>query len=167
MVGTVKIKTYSFNFPAKCSIASSPTFNPNSFLTKQQRTRHSTHPRQTAFLSMESKKEKLQEVPRELPAMFRPPVNRAMKTLDRSFFRKTVPLAAAKIFEKSQISSVRQALGKNHDLLALPRLNVIREFKEQDGAIRKGLLLREDIKVDGRWQSSFCDRHRPQLTMEI
>ncbi|KAJ5475579.1 tRNA (guanine(37)-N1)-methyltransferase [Penicillium diatomitis] len=82
--------------------------------------------------------------------MFRPPVNRAMKSLDRSFFRKTVPLAAAKIFEKSQISNVRQALGKSHDLLVLPRLNVIRELKDQDGAVRKGLLLREDIKVDDK-----------------
>jgi tRNA (guanine37-N1)-methyltransferase len=102
-----------------------------------------------ALLSMESSREKFQQVPRELPAMFRPPVNRAMKTLDRSFFRKTVPIAAAKIFEKSQISNVRQALGKNKDLLVLPRLNVVRDFKEQDGAIRKGLLLREDVKADG------------------
>lgn len=98
---------------------------------------------------MESGREKFQPVPRELPAMFRPPVNRAMKTLDRSFFRKTVPIAAAKIFEKSQISSVRQALGKNRDLLVLPRLNVVRDFKEQDRAVRKGLLLREDVKPDG------------------
>lgn len=98
---------------------------------------------------MESQREHFQPVPRELPTMFRPPVNRAMKTLDRSFFRKTVPIAAAKIFEKSQISNVRQELGKNKDLLVLPRLNVVRDFKEQDGVIRKGLLLREDIKANG------------------
>ncbi|KAJ5153405.1 tRNA (guanine(37)-N1)-methyltransferase [Penicillium canariense] len=99
---------------------------------------------------MESSSERLQQVPRELPAMFRPPVNRAMRTLDRSFFRKTVPIAAAKIFEISQVSKIRQELGKSRDLLALPRLNTVRDFKEQDGVTHKGLLLREDVKHDDK-----------------
>ena len=30
--------------------------------------------------------------------MFAPPVNRAMKVLDRAFFKRTVPTSAARIF---------------------------------------------------------------------
>lgn len=98
--------------------------------------------------SMESNSDVRQQSPREIPAMFRPPVNRAMRTLDRSFFRKTVPVSAAKIFQNSEISRVRKALGANKDLLVLPRLNVVRELKEQDG-VKKALLLREGVKHDG------------------
>lgn len=89
-------------------------------------------------------------VPRELPDMFRPPVNRAMRTLDRSFFRKTVPLTSARIFQNSEISRVRKELSNTKDLLALPRLSSVQEIKEQDGSVRKALLLRETIKHDGR-----------------
>lgn len=109
---------------------------------------------------MESNSDVRQQAPREIPAMFRPPVNRAMRTLDRSFFRKTVPVSAAKIFQNSEISGVRKALGSNKDLLVLPRLNVVRELKEQDG-VKKALLLREGVKHDGglfAWVSKWdCD----------
>ncbi|KAI9927806.1 hypothetical protein ASPWEDRAFT_52354 [Aspergillus wentii DTO 134E9] len=84
----------------------------------------------------------------DLPAMFRPPVNRAMRVLDRSFFRKTVPLSAATVFKNSDISKVRGELTKSRDLLALPRLNCIRELKGADEVVRKALLLREDVKHD-------------------
>jgi hypothetical protein len=89
------------------------------------------------------------QVPRELPAMFRPPVNRAMRTLDRSFFRKTVPLTSARIFQNSEISRVRKELSNTKDLLALPRLSSVQEITEQDGSVRKALLLRETVKHDG------------------
>lgn len=85
---------------------------------------------------------------RELNAMFRPPVNRAMRTLDRSFFRKTVPLAAAKVFKDKDISAVRATLSKSHDLLVVPRLSNVRQITDQDGVFR-ALLLREDLKADG------------------
>lgn len=91
------------------------------------------------------------QVPRELPAMFRPPVNRAMRTLDRSFFRKTVPLTSARIFQNSEISRVRKELAKTKDLLVLPRLSSVQEIPDQDGTVRKALLLRETVKHDGRF----------------
>lgn len=97
---------------------------------------------------MESNSDVRQQAPRELPEMFRPPVNRAMRTLDRSFFRKTVPVSAAKIFQNSEISRVRKALANKKELLVLPRLNVVRELQDQDG-VKKALLLREDMKHDG------------------
>lgn len=102
-----------------------------------------------------------------LPAIFRPPVNRAMRVLDRSFFRKTIPLSAATVFENSNISRVRSELAKSHDLLTLPRLNIIRpapasapapagqtaEGKKSNDPTRKCLILREGIKHDG-WCST-------------
>lgn len=98
---------------------------------------------------MEPTSDARQNAPRELPAMFRPPVNRAMRTLDRSFFRKTVPVSAAKVFQNSEISRVRKELSGSRELLVLPRLNVVREIKDQDGAVKKALLLREDLRHDG------------------
>ncbi|KAL4918817.1 hypothetical protein BDW62DRAFT_210213 [Aspergillus aurantiobrunneus] len=83
----------------------------------------------------------------DLPEMFRPPVNRAMRVLDRSFFKRTVPISAATIFKPSDISSVRSKLMKSRDALALPRLGGIRDI-EKDNVVRKCLLLRETIKHD-------------------
>ncbi|KAL5042644.1 hypothetical protein BDW71DRAFT_200404 [Aspergillus fruticulosus] len=85
--------------------------------------------------------------PSDLPEMFRPPVNRAMRVLDRSFFKKTVPLSAATIFKNSDISTVRRALEQSKDILALPRLNTIQDIKKDD-AVKKCLLLKETIKHD-------------------
>ncbi|KAL9623151.1 MAG: hypothetical protein Q9160_002466 [Pyrenula sp. 1 TL-2023] len=50
--------------------------------------------------------------------MFKPPVNRSMQTLDRAFFRKTIPLSAAKIYDNRNISKIRNQLWKSHDLIS-------------------------------------------------
>lgn len=92
-----------------------------------------------------------QATPNETSAMFRPPVNRAMRTLDRSFFRRSVPLSVARVFKTSDISNVRKDLIKSRDILLLPRISPIREVKDQDGKVWKAMLLREDLKVDGRF----------------
>lgn len=102
----------------------------------------------------------------DTPAMFRPPVNRAMRVLDRSFFRKTVPLSAAAVFKKSDISSARNELGKSKDLLMLPRLNAVREIRESEDLVRKCLLLREDVKHDGLLDDTR-DYRRADTTMQI
>ena len=102
------------------------------------------------LLSMESSNDESQQVSNNLPDMFRPPVNRAMRTLDRSFFRKTVPIAAAKVFKNSEISKVRQELHKVRDLLAVPRLSCVRDLQGEDG-VKKALLLRGDLRPDGGW----------------
>ncbi|KAL2829745.1 hypothetical protein BDW59DRAFT_170405 [Aspergillus cavernicola] len=83
----------------------------------------------------------------DLPPMFRPPINRAMRVLDRSFFKRTIPLSAATVFKASDISSVRSKLLKSQDAINLPRFNLIREVKKDD-VVRKCLLLREGIKHD-------------------
>ncbi|KGO44047.1 tRNA transferase Trm5/Tyw2 [Penicillium expansum] len=91
-----------------------------------------------------------QATPNETSAMFRPPVNRAMRTLDRSFFRRSVPLSVARVFKTSDISNVRKDLIKSRDILLLPRISPIREVKDQDGKVWKAMLLREDLKVDDK-----------------
>lgn len=90
------------------------------------------------------------EVHNNLPAMFRPPINRTMRVLDRSFFRKTVPLSVAAIHKASDIASVRRDLLKSRDILSLPRLTAIREIRDAEGQVQRGVLLREGVKADGR-----------------
>ena len=79
--------------------------------------------------------------------MFRPPVNRAMRELDRSFFRRTVPLAAARVYEHALISRCRADLGR--DLLQLDRIGPIRsdpgDANDKKNA-RKLLLLKPEIR---------------------
>jgi tRNA (guanine37-N1)-methyltransferase len=84
----------------------------------------------------------------DLAEMYRPPINRAMRVLDRSFFRRTIPLSAATVFKPSDISNARSKLMASKDTFVLPRLHTVKEIKK-DGVVRKGLLLREDIKHDG------------------
>ncbi|MCJ1257457.1 tRNA(m(1)G37)methyltransferase [Lignoscripta atroalba] len=78
--------------------------------------------------------------------MFRPPVDRAMRVLDRSFFRKSVPLAAARVLDNKHISRCRANLG--HDLLRLDRMASVRPDPEESDLKkgRKSLLLRPDIR---------------------
>lgn len=104
------------------------------------------------LLLMESASEGHKQPPRELPSMFRPPVHRAMRTLDRSFFRKIIPLSVAKVFQNSDISRLRTELSKSRDLLVAPRVNCVRNVEDQDGLVRKALLLRGNLTYDGRWR---------------
>lgn len=80
--------------------------------------------------------------------MFRPPVDRAMRVLDRSFFHKTIPLAAAAVFEYRQIGPCRSLL--NRDLLDLERVPCVKEISDPETkTLRKVLLLKPDIRPDG------------------
>ena len=85
----------------------------------------------------------------EFSDMFRPPVDRAMRVLDRSFFRKSVPLAAARVLDNKHISRCRANLG--HDLLRLDRMASVRPDPEESDLKkgRKSLLLRPDIRPNG------------------
>lgn len=97
--------------------------------------------------------------------MFRPPVNRAMRVLDRSFFKKTVPVSAATVLENKNISAVRKTLASSKDALDLPRFDGctapmaeklvvgrdgrILELTAQEARKKRCVVLREDIKYDG------------------
>ncbi|KAL2432216.1 tRNA (guanine(37)-N1)-methyltransferase [Exophiala dermatitidis] len=82
----------------------------------------------------------------DLPEVFRPPVNRSMQTLDRSFFRKVVPLAAATVSDPRQITNVRKELDKTGDMLRLSNIKPLREDDSAPGA--KAILLRPGINAN-------------------
>jgi tRNA (guanine37-N1)-methyltransferase len=77
--------------------------------------------------------------------LFLPPVNRAMKVLDRSFFQKKIPLSAARIFRPKDISRVRKECAS--DLLRVKRVELMPEDPENKA--RKLLLLWPKVKADG------------------
>jgi hypothetical protein len=67
-----------------------------------------------------------------------PPINRAMKELDRSFFKRTVPVLAAQIDARKTGELLRSpALREN--ILDLPKVTSV--VKTQDGNESKRLLL--------------------------
>ena len=81
----------------------------------------------------------------ELPSIFLPPVNRSMRELDRSFFRKSIPLAAARISHLKDTQRIRNILLKSQDLLQVSRLKPFRDDPSMAGS--KCLLLRPEVKV--------------------
>lgn len=82
--------------------------------------------------------------------MFGPPANRLMKVLDRSFFRKSIPLAAAQVKDIRRIASLLREL--QTDVLdtrpyTLHNICLVQPAPKGNGL--KALLLKPDIKVDG------------------
>lgn len=86
----------------------------------------------------------------------RPPINRAMRTLDRGFFLQKFSISAARVFDNKDLSSCRSILQKNKDALRMERLSLIRPDPElnlaQQG--KKCLLLRSELRHDGRRPST-------------
>ena len=90
-------------------------------------------------------------------SMFRPPVNRSMRVLDRSFFQKKVSLAAARIFEARNIAECRTNL--QNELLNLERVSAVKQDQNRNNL--KALLLRPDIRPHGHYTQATktCDVH--------
>ncbi|KIX01596.1 uncharacterized protein Z518_09322 [Rhinocladiella mackenziei CBS 650.93] len=91
----------------------------------------------------------------DLPENFLPPVNRSMQTLDRSFFRKVIPLAAATISDLKQITNVRKQLDSSGDMLRLHPIKPMRDDEITPGA--KCLLLRPEVDANApeTWSSTI------------
>jgi tRNA (guanine37-N1)-methyltransferase len=87
-----------------------------------------------------------------MASSLRPPINRAMRTLDRSFFNLTVPISAARVFQNQYLSKLRSQLLKTNDLIEIERLSPIARDPEPElaAAGKKCLLLRSDLKHNGR-----------------
>lgn len=92
--------------------------------------------------------------------MFRPPVNRAMRVLDRSFFHKRIPLSAARILNPRDITKCRQDLSKSKDVLLLERYNNIRPDPSDQTGVGKCILLRQ--KVDEHGVCTFVQQMRSE-----
>ncbi|MCJ1368454.1 tRNA(m(1)G37)methyltransferase [Acarospora aff. strigata] len=93
--------------------------------------------------------------------MFRPPVNRAMRVLDRSFFKKRIPLAAARVLDNTKISKCRKELERSKELLRLERIAVVRPDPEEGprASGRKCLLLQATVIPNdtSTWSSTLQD----------
>ena len=87
--------------------------------------------------------------------MFRPPINRAMKNLDRSLFSKEVLISAARVLEKTSISRLRADL--QNDILKASRMSIVRDDPVKKGF--KSLLLRPEINVHGIYTTPFKMMH--------
>jgi tRNA (guanine37-N1)-methyltransferase len=81
--------------------------------------------------------------------LLRPPVNRAMRQLDRAFFKKKVPIAAARVSSNQHISLCRQELEKSHDLLRHEGIGTVQPDPDPASSGRKCLLLQPEIKQNG------------------
>ena len=79
--------------------------------------------------------------------MCRPPVNRAMRVLDRSFFKKNVPLYAAKVRDQRNIAKFKSELSR--DILKLERIQQVQKVCDGEGTVSRVLLLRPDIRTEG------------------
>lgn len=87
-----------------------------------------------------------------MAALFRPPIQRsAAAVLDRALFSKTIPIAAARVTDKKQISRCRTQLDKSRELLRLERLMIVRDDPDPILASKGGkcLLLKPEVKPDG------------------
>ena len=83
----------------------------------------------------------------ELQGIFRPPVNRSMRVLDRDFFYKTLPIAAATVFDNRNLSTVRAKVQSAGDLLSVFSIKAVLPDEIVQG--RKCVLLRPGILVTG------------------
>ena len=82
--------------------------------------------------------------------MFRPPVARGMRTLDRAFFQKTIALKAARVFDNKNISKIRSQLERSKDILRQERLASIYIDPDPEMAKmgRKCILLRPEVRTE-------------------
>ncbi|KAF1346912.1 Met-10+ like-protein-domain-containing protein [Delphinella strobiligena] len=103
--------------------------------------------------------------------MFRPPINRAMRVLDRSFFQKKVPLSAARVLDIKKMSKLRQDLQKSKDILFIDRLSNIQADPEANAKPgSKCILLRPEIDDKGDkkpWSSKLSELADAELIKVI
>ncbi|EME49876.1 hypothetical protein DOTSEDRAFT_164659 [Dothistroma septosporum NZE10] len=79
--------------------------------------------------------------------MWRPPVSRLMRTLDRSFFQKTIQLKAARVYDNKNITKCRTALERSGDALVQQRLGSVHPDPDIELARsgKKCVLLRPEL----------------------
>ena len=80
--------------------------------------------------------------------MFRPPINRSMRVLDRSFFHKRIPTVAAIIQDPKRISQFKSEL--RDDALHMERIQCIKPMYDANGQKtgKKAMMLKPDVKRD-------------------
>lgn len=93
----------------------------------------------------------------DLPIEFLPPINRTMRELDKSFFQKIIPIAAATISDPKNISPVRKVLDLTGENLSLWPIKNLVPDPQAPGA--KCLLLRPGVTAGARdnWSKELQD----------
>ena len=83
--------------------------------------------------------------------MAAPPVNRAMRVLDRSFFTRTVPTSAARVFNPKDISRCRSELLKTSELLNMERIAPVKPDPSEERAQAGGkcIVLQPKVVANG------------------
>lgn len=88
--------------------------------------------------------------------MFRPPVSRAMRVLDRNFFKTETAISAARVFDVKQLSRIRGAILKSKDVLDVRQLHPIQSVPEalkgNTKEEQKCILLRPGVVHDGMFR---------------
>src|SRR2546421_4410927 len=92
-----------------------------------------------------------------LPELFLPPVKRDMHVLDRSFFKKTIPLSAATVFENRDLQRVRKELSRSGDILSIDAIKITRDDETAPG--KKCMLLNPAVDAKGTVLKSRCFLH--------
>jgi hypothetical protein len=102
--------------------------------------------------------------PADIPEIFKPPVNRSMQVLDRSFFQKVVPLSALSITDVKQISNVRSQLTKSQATIAIPTIKILQDDDSTPGA--KCFLLRPGIHADRKSTKDMSSKYSTLISLE-
>ncbi|KAK5941420.1 tRNA(m(1)G37)methyltransferase [Knufia obscura] len=87
----------------------------------------------------------------------RPPINRDMKVLDRSFFKQKVETSALTVFSPKDISRVRAQVASSGDLLSTTTIKPVVEDETTPGA--KCILLKPHIRASdpSTWKERWSD----------
>lgn len=99
-----------------------------------------------------------------LPEIFLPPINRSMRVLDRSFFQKTLPIAAATVFDDRNLNTVRRKVQNAGNMLGLFSIKTVVPDEVVSG--RKCILLRPGILATGTIDLILSSSHGNPLMPE-
>lgn len=91
--------------------------------------------------------------------MLRPPVNRAMRTLDKAFFKKEVLTSAARVPDLKQMSRILGSIKNSKDLCEHREFQNVRDenLVRSDDAAQgraKCIVLHPKIKADGAFEDA-------------
>lgn len=97
--------------------------------------------------------------------MFRAPLHRGMRALDRGQFHRTVPLKAALVFDNKNIFNVRSQLERSKDALQQDRLGSVHPDPDAERARagKKCILLRPEVATTNDTSSTQANGHGPEL----
>lgn len=86
-----------------------------------------------------------------------PPVNRDMKVLDRSFFKRKVDTSALTVFDPKDIQRVRAKLASSRDLLSATTIRPVLDDETTPGA--RCILLKPHVKASdpSTWKEEWSD----------